>query len=247
MLKPSRRFLAIILTGLPLLLSYSCAGGGPPPAPLWDPALYDTVAVLPVRMTILTGREYFKSENTELSGNMGGMMQESLSVVMRHRGYEVLAPGDLSERLMDEDDLSEAFAVLAAAHGYMGKERTTPWAEAVEGAALIGEKLGADLLVLGHGKGEYHSFEENLFQGLVTGFLSKGREQYQAPPSYLNLDVFFLDPAAGVRLARIPARGMSYEDDPVPLARMLNRYLRRIPVKQNSGDRTQDPTELPVP
>jgi hypothetical protein len=230
-----------------LLLTAGCAGISEPPAPLWDSAFYQTVAVLPVRMTVLTGGEYFQSEDTELSNRMGAMVQESLSVVMRQRGYDVLAPEDLSERLMKEDDLSEAFAALASAHGYMGKQGGASWEDAMGGAALIGEKLGADLLVLAHGNGEYHSFEETLFQGLVTGFLSKGREQYRTPPSYLNLDVYFVDPRAGVRLARILPRRFSYEQTVVALSRRLNSFLRRVPVKQGPGDGTGEAGQAPGP
>jgi hypothetical protein len=233
---PIKKHLTLFLAALSLIMTAGCAGMFKPPPPLWNAAAYNTVAVLPVRMTVLTGRELFKSEDTERSDRMGGMMQEALSVVMRHRGYEVLAPGDLSEKLMEEDDLSEAFAILAAAHGYMGDEGRAPWEEAIESAALIGDKLGADLLVLAHGNGEYHSFEENLFQGVVTGLLSKGREQYQTPPSYLDLDVFFVDPVAGVRIARLLPRQMSYEDKAIPLAKMLDRHLRRVPVKQQPGE-----------
>jgi hypothetical protein len=244
---PIKNHLAIFLAALSALLFFGCAGMMKPPSPLWNPAAYNTVAVLPVRMTILTGRELFKSEDTEISDRMGGMMQEALSVVMRYRRYEVLAPGDLSEKLMEEDDLAEAFAVLAAAFGYMGDERGAQWEDAIDGAALIGEKLGADLLVLAHGNGEYHSFEENLFQGVVTGLLSKGKEQYQAPPSFLNLDVFFVDPAAGIRLARILPRNMPYEKKAVTLAKVLDRHLRRVPVRQGSEVRSQEPGEMPKP
>ena len=172
-------------------------------------------------------------------------MQEGLSIIMRTRGYEVLAPGDLSEKLMKDDDLAEAFRVLAAAHGYMGPDEEVPWDEAQRGAALIGGQLGADLLVLAHGRGEYHSFEENLFQSFITGILSKGREQYDTPSSFLDLDVFFVDPDAGSRVARILSRRMPYEDKVVPLSRVLDRYLRRIPVRQEPGPASQMPEEIP--
>jgi len=227
----TRKHGILILAALSFLLSAGCAGVSGPPIPLWDPAFYNTVAVLPVRMTVLTGREYFQSEDTDISNRMGGMIQESLSVVMRHRGYDVLAPEDLSERLMEEDDLSEAFAALASAHGYMGNQGNAPWEEAMAGAALIGEKLGADLLVLAHGKGEYHSFEESLFQGVITGLLSKGREQYNTPPSFLSVDVYFVDPGAGARVARILPRRFPYEKTVVTLSRRVNGLLRRVPAK----------------
>ncbi|UCG37849.1 MAG: hypothetical protein JSV00_06500 [bacterium] len=219
----------------PLLLLAGCAGTFEPPPPLWDAQAYNTVAVLPMRMIISTGRPPFTSEDTERSDRMGGMMQEAISVVMRYRGYEVLAPMDLSERLMKEDDLADAFMRLAAAHGYMGGEGAPAWDEAMEGAALISRKTGADLLVLAHGQGEYHSAGENLVQSLVTGLLTKGREQYQPPPSYLSADVFFVDPSAGARLARIPARQMPYEEDVLDLSRILDRYLRRVPGKTVPG------------
>ena len=115
-------FLSLITVSL--LLAAGCAGTYTPPPPLWDSSLYNTVAVLPMRMTIATGRPPFTSEDTELSGTMGGKMQEALSIVVRYRGYEVLSPDDLSERLMKEDDLADAFVSLAASQGLMGPDRT---------------------------------------------------------------------------------------------------------------------------
>ena len=106
-------------------------------------------------------------------------MQEALSIVVRYKGYEVLSPDDLSERLMKEDDLAEAFVSLAASQGLMGPDRTAPYDEGMEGAALIGEKLGADLLVLAYGQGEYHSAGENLVQGIVTGLVEQFLDQAQ--------------------------------------------------------------------
>ncbi len=230
-----------------ILLLAGCAGTYTPPPPLWDAALYSRVAVLPVRMTVATGRPPFTSEDTELSDTMGGKMQEALSVVMRVRGYEVLSPTDLSERLFKEDDLAEAFVSLASSQGVMGPDRKAPEEEGMEGAAIIGEKLGADLLVLAHGNGEYHSAGENLFQGLVTGLLSKGREQYQAPPSFLAADILFIDPLARHRVARFPRSRVAYEDDVPRLSKLFDRVLRRVPVKVNPEDRMPTPGELPRP
>jgi hypothetical protein len=198
-------------------------------------------------MTVATGRPPFTSEDTELSGAMGGKMQEALSIVVRYRGYEVLSPDDLSERLMEEDDLAEAFVSLAASQGLMGPNRTASQEEGIGGAALIGEKLGADLLVLAYGQGEYHSTGENLFQSLVTGLLSKGKEHYQAPPSFLEANILFLDPATGSRIARFPGTRMSYENEIIRLSKVLDRVLRRVPVKQNAERRTQDAGEMPKP
>jgi hypothetical protein len=198
-------------------------------------------------MTIGTGRPPFTSEDTELSGTMGGKMQEALSIVVRYKGYEVLSPDDLSERLMKEDDLAEAFVSLAASQGLMGPDRTAPYDEGMEGAALIGEKLGADLLVLAYGQGEYHSAGENLVQGIVTGLLSKGKEQYQAPPSFLEANILFLDPSAGRRIARFPGSRMSYESEIIRLSRAMDRVLRRVPVKQDPESRSQEPGEMPKP
>lgn len=225
--------LSLSLITVSLLLAAGCAGTYTPPPPLWDSSLYNTIAVLPVRMTVATGRPPFTSEDTELSGTMGGKMQEALSIVVRYRGYEVLAPDDLSERLMEEDDLAEAFVSLAASQGLMGPDRTAPYEEGMEGAALIGEKLGADLLVLAYGRGEYHSAGENLLQGIVTGLLSKGREQYQAPPSFLEANILFVDPATGNRIARFPGSRMAYENDIVRLSRVLDRVLRRVPRRES--------------
>jgi len=200
-----------------------------------------------VRMTIATGRPPFTSENTELSGTMGGKMQEALSIVMRYRGYDVLSPDDLSERLMKEDDLAEAFISLAASQGLMGPDRTAPHEEGMEGAVLIAEELGADLLVVAYGQGEYHSGGENLVQSLVTGILTKGKQQYQAPPSFLEASIHYVDPATGSRIARFPGRRMSYENEIVQLSRVLDRVLRRVPVKQNPESGIQNPEELPKP
>jgi hypothetical protein len=226
----------ILLATSTVFLISSCAGTYTPPPPLWDSNLYNTVAVLPVRMTVATGRPPFTTEDTELSGEMGGKMQEALSIVMRYKNYEVLSPDDLSERLMKEDDLADAFVNLAASQGLMGPERTAPQEEGMAGAALIAEKLGADLLIVAHGRGEYHSVSENLFQGIVTGLLSKGKEQYNAPPSYLEIDVNFIDPASGYRIARFPGRRMGYENEIIPLSRMLDRVLRRVPKKPDPED-----------
>jgi hypothetical protein len=218
-----------------LLLAVSCAPRQPAP-PLWHPDAYNSVLVLPIRMTIGTGRPPFTSEDTDLSNDIGGKMQEALSIAMRGKGYDVLAPLDSTERLMEEDDLSDAFGILAAAHGYMDESGNVNWEEAMDGAALIGEKLGADLLILGRGRGEYHSVGENLVQGILTGFLSKGKEQYDAPPSWLSIDAFFIDTAGRTRVARFPSRQLPYEDDLLPLAKLLSRYLGRVPAKGRSPE-----------
>jgi len=218
-----------------LLVLGGCAGMSEPPAPLWDPNLYETIAVLPVRMSMVTGREFFQSEDTDLSDRMGGLMQESLSAAMRLKGYEVLAPEDLSERLMEEDDLADAFFSLADAYGFMGDQTYVTPLEAMEGAALIGEELGADLIVLAHGNGEYHSFEENLFQGMITGFLSGGKEAYDTPSSFLRLEVFFVDGVEGTRVARILPRSIPFEKSLIPLTRRVRGLLRRVPEKDPSG------------
>ena len=231
---PFRALPAPFLLVLTLMTLAGCAGMSTPPQPLWDPGLYDTIAVLPVRMTVLTGRELFKSEDTDLSDMMGGLMQESLSTALRLKGYGVLAPEDLSERLFEEDDLSEAFFSVAGAYGFMGDEGQVSREEAMEGAALIGEKLGADLLVIAHGNGEYHSFEETLFQSMVTGFITKGREVYDTPPSFLRADIFFVDGAEGVGVARILPRSFPFEKDLVPLTRRISRLLGRVPEKKTA-------------
>ena len=174
-------------------------------------------------------------------------MQEALSIVVRYKGYEVLSPDDLSERLMKEDDLAEAFVSLAASQGLMGPDQTTSQEEGMEGAALIGEQLGADLLVIAYGRGEYHSGGENLVQGIITGLLSKGREQYQAPPSFLEANILFIDPITGNRIARFPGRRMAYENEIIRLSKAVDRVLRRVPVKQNPESRIQEPGEIPKP
>jgi hypothetical protein len=198
-------------------------------------------------MTIGTGRPPFTSEDTDLSNDMGGKIQEALAIAMRLKGYEVLAPLDSTERLMDEDDLSDAFGVLAAAHGYMDGSGNVNWEEAMDGAALIGEKLGADLLILGRGRGEYHSAGENLVQGLLTGILSKGKQYYEAPPSFLKLDASFIDPAARRRIARFPSRQLPYEDKLLSLVKLMSRQMGRVPVKQESEIRNQKSEEVPKP
>ena len=241
------KILSISLITASLLFAAGCAGTYTPAPPLWDSSLYDTIAVLPVRMTIATGRPPFTSEDTELSGTMGGKMQEALSIVVRYRGYEVLSPDDLSERLMKEDDLADAFVSLAASQGLMGSDRTASHEEGMEGAAIIGEKLGADLLVIAYGQGEYHSGGENLVQSLVTGFLSKGKQQYDAPPSFLEANILFVDPATGSRIARFPGRRMGYESEIIPLSKVLDRVLRRVPKKQYPVPSTLEPGEIPKP
>ena len=230
-----RRMPGKILPILILIGLTGCAGISKPPTPLWDPNLYDTIAVLPVRMSILTGREFFQAEDTDLSNRMGGLMQESISVAMRLKGYDVLAPEDLSERLMEEDDLAEAFFSLAGAHGFMEDQVHVPPEEVIAQAALIGERLGADLIVLAHGNGEYHSFEEHLFQGMVTGLLSRGRDHYQTPSSFLKLETFFLDGAEGTRVARILPRSFPFEKSLIPLTRRVKGLLRRVPEKDPAG------------
>jgi len=198
-------------------------------------------------MTVATGRPPFTSENTELSGTMGGKMQEALSIVVRYRGYEVLSPDDLSERLMEEDDLAEAFVSLAASQGLMGPDQSISNEEGMEGAALIGKELGADLLVIAYGRGEYHSAGENLVQSIVTGLLSKGKQHYQTPPSFLETNILFVDPVTGSRIARFPGSRIDYEDEIIQLSRAMDRVLRRVPVKQEPVPSTQEPGEMPKP
>ena len=244
---PTLNLLFKILVTFSLLLSFGCAGTYTPPPPLWDSSLYNTIAVLPVRMTVATGRQPFTSENTELSGTMGGKMQEALSIVVRYKGYEVLSPDDLSERLMKEDDLADAFVSLAASQGLMGPDRTASPVDGMEGAALIGEKLGADLLVIAYGNGEYHSGGENLVQSIVTGLLSNGKQQYQAPPSLLEVNILFIDPVTGNRIAHFPGSRMAYENEIIRLSKAVDRVLRRVPEKQNAERSTQDAGEMPPP
>jgi hypothetical protein len=129
----------------------------------------------------------------------------------------------------------------------MDESGNVDWEEAMDGAALIGEKLGADLLILGRGHGEYHSTGENLVQGILTGLLSKGKEYYEAPPSWLSIDAYFIDTAGRSRVARLPSRQMSYQSELLPLAKMLSRYMGRVPVKQEPGDRRQEAGEVPKP
>ncbi|MBN2719793.1 MAG: hypothetical protein JXR72_01690, partial [Proteobacteria bacterium] len=151
-------------------------------------------------------------------------------------------PEDLSERLLEEDDLAEAFMALAGAHGFMDDGITVATEEAVRGAALIGEKLGADLLVLAHGNGEYHSFEENLFQGMITGFFGDGRDRYHhTRSSFLRAETFFIDPAAGTRLARIPPRNFPFEKSIIPLTRRVAGILKRVPEKPPPDSGTLSP------
>ena len=230
-----------------VLFLSGCAGTRTPPPPLWDQSLYDTIAVLPVRMTVATGSPPFTTEDTELSGAMGGKVQEALSVVMRYKDYDVLSPDDLSERLMKEDDLADAFIDLAASQGLMGPDRTAPHDIGMEGAALIAEKLGADLLIVAYGNGEYHSAGEKLVQSIVIGVLSKGKEQYHAPPSYLEVNIYFIDPGTGSRIATMPARRIAYEDEIIPLSRILDRVLKRVPQKQGEGRGAQGAEEMPKP
>ncbi|UCF30058.1 MAG: hypothetical protein JSV26_08210 [bacterium] len=221
-----------------------CAGAFEPPPPLWEPGRYSTIAVLPSRMEISTGAP-FTSKNTELSDRYGALVQEAIAVAMVNKGYEVLAPMDSNERIAEDDDLMEAFMELAFGAGVAPPEayRDRRYEGPLETAPVLGEALGADLIVLSAGEGEYHSAGEALVQGILTSVLTKGKQQYQAPPSYLVTEVVFVDPELERVVARLRTGRYDYVSDVPRAAGVFLRLFRRIP----PGTRDRDAAPPPPP
>ena len=228
-------------------LAAGCAGTGVPPAPLWDASLYRTVAVLPARMVVGTGAPPFTSPNTDLSNRLGDLMQQAVAAALVQKGYEVLAPLDLNERLSKEKELGELFMSLAAGFGLLPDSGNVSDAQdrGLEDATALAEGIGADLLVLVRGSGEYHSAGENIVQGVLTGVLTRGRQQYNAPRSALQADVFFVDPRRQTRLAGLRTGSMPFVDELMPLLREMGRQLRRVPAR--SVPSAGSPPSVPPP
>jgi hypothetical protein len=208
----------------------ACAGIQPAP-PLWEPGMYGSMAVLPMRVQIKTGAPPLTSEDSELTSKLSGTATEAASVALRYRGYRIFAPLEVTDRLDADKEMEVAFLDLAAASGIMNERPGLIYDQekGAAAAAKLGEKLGVDILVLGRGNGEFHGFGENLVQGILTGILTDGKSQYDPPPSYLSLDLMFIDTKTGHRIARIYADRMTYADETIKLARVLDRRFGRIP------------------
>ena len=182
-------------------------------------------------MVIKTGVPPFTSPDTDLSNELGAVVQQALSGVMVYRGYKVLAPLDVEERLEKDRDLSEAFMKLALAEGIAPADSPPDHSsgKSMESAKTVASALGADLLVLAYGDGEYHSTGESILQGIFTNIITKGKQQYQEPPSYLSAHMIFVDPNLERPLARLSSGNMPFIKDPVRLARILDGRTKRIP------------------
>ncbi len=220
---------AIII--LATVLAAGCAGVPSQRPPLWDAEAYPIAAVLPIRMVIKTGVPPFTSDNTDLSNEMGAVIHQALSAVMVYRGYEVLAPLDIEERLGKDRKLSEAFMDLAMSAGIApgGSPPGYSSGGSLKSAETVASALGADLLVLAYGDGEYHSAGESIIQGLLTGMITKGERQYREPPSYLSVHMIFVDPGLDRPIAGLYSGRMPFIKDPVRLARALDDRTKRIP------------------
>lgn len=226
------------------MLAAGCAGMFEPPPPLWPEGLYNSMAVLPMRVQISTGVPPLTSEDSDLTARLSRTSTEASAVALRYRDYRIFSPLEVMDRLDADDTLSGDFVELAASAGIADSAPgDLDDADVAGAAARLGEDFGVDLLVLGRGSGEFHGFGENLVQGVLTDILTSGKRQYQAPPSYLTLELVFIEAASGRRVARIYADHMSWADDTLKLARMLQRRLGRIPP---GGAGTEVP-EIPSP
>ena len=221
------------ITILTAFLAAGCAGMPSHRPPLWDAELYPVAAVLPVRMVINTGAPPFTSHDTDLSNEMGAVLHQALSAVMVYRGYKVPAPLDVEERLGKSRELSEAFMDLALTAGIAPEDSPSGHSRgsSLRSAQKVATALGADLLVLAYGDGEYHSTGETILQGIFTGVLTKGKQQYREPPSYLSAHMIFVDPALERPIAGLSTGHMTFVRDPVGLARVLAARTKRIPVR----------------
>ncbi len=213
-----------------------CAGAFKPPPPLWEPGRYTTIAVLPSRMEISSGAPLV-SRNTDLTNKYTGLVQEAIAVALVRKGYDVLAPLDVNETVFGGDELREVFMDLAWGAGVAPQEayQGRTYTGSLESAPVLAEVLGADLLVLSAGEGEYHSAGESLVQGILTSVLTKGKHQYQAPASYLQARVVFVDPALQRTAARLRTGRFDYVTDIQPAANVFLRLFRRIPPGQKDN------------
>jgi len=222
---------------LSVLLIAGCSGMFEPPPPLFDAGRYKTIAVLPARVVVKTGSPPFLAENTELTGKISGIAQEAVSTVMVVKGYDVMAPLDINDKLRDDKSLEEDFMNVAIRSGFMGDKGPPPEGyEAGEGAASrLAKTLGADMIILVHGSGEFHSFGENLVQSIVTDIISDGKKKSQSRPSYLTMELIFVDPAGERVEARMWTGKFTYSDTVPALSRNLETRMMRVPVRRVSG------------
>ena len=229
----------VIFLAIAAVFAAGCAGMFEPPPPLWEPGRYSTIAVLPTRMEIATGAP-FTSKNTDLSNRYGGLVQEAIAIALVKKGYDVMAPLDSNDRISEDDELMEAFMGLAVGAGVAPTEayQGGPRSGSLEDAPRLAEALGVDLLVLSAGGGEYHSGGESLVQGILTSVITKGKQHYQAPPSYLETKVVFVDPELERVAARLRTRRYDYVKDVSSAAGVFLRLFRRIP---RSESRVQSP------
>ena len=154
-----------------MLFTTACGGMFEPPPPLFDSGRYNTIVVLPARVVIKTGSPPFLAENDDLTGKISGLAQEAVSTVMVVKGYDVMAPLDVNDKLRGDRSLEDAFMDVALKSGFMSEMGPPPDDyEMPEGSGRkLAEALGADMIVLVQGNGEFHSFSENLVQGIVPG------------------------------------------------------------------------------
>ncbi len=223
-------FIALLLSGL---LITSCAGMFEPPPPLFDSGRYNTIAVLPARVVIKTGSPPFLAENDELTGKISGLAQEAVSTVMVVKGYDVMAPLDVNDKLRDDRSLEDAFMDVALKSGFMSEMGPPPDDyEMPEGSGRkLAEALGADMIVLVQGNGEFHSFSENLVQGIFTNIISDGKKKAQSRPSFLKMELIFVDPIGERVEARLWTGGFTYTDKIIPMSRYLDQRMTRVPVR----------------
>ncbi len=220
-----------------VLLTASCGGMFEPPPPLFDSGRYNTIVVLPARVVINTGSPPFMAENSELTGKISGLAQEAVSTVMVVKGYDVMAPLDVNDKLRDDRSLEDAFMDVALKSGFMSEMGPPPEDyEMPEGSGRkLAEALGADMIVLVQGNGEFHSFSENLVQGIFTNIISDGKKKAQSRPSFLKMEIIFVDPIGERVEARLWTGGFTYTDKIIPMSRYLEQRMKRVPVRTRPG------------
>lgn len=211
-----------------------CAGNSEPPPPLWNSASYTTIAVLPIHMTISTDAPADSSIDSDLSNEFSWKMAEAASVALRYRGYKILAPLDIGDRLKEDRRMALAVRELAALSGFIegvDKSRAPHPDVEKDAASFLGETLGADILVLGKGIGEQHSFAEAVKNGVKKWMTFGIPPVNQSPPAYLSVNMVFIDSSNGKKLTRIFASQMPWKTELIDIAKELDRQFRRVPVK----------------
>ena len=216
-----------------MLFTTACAGMFEPPPPLFDAGRYKTIAVLPARVVVKTGSVPFLAENTELTGKISGIAQEAVSTVMVMKGYDVLAPLDLNDKLRDDKSLEEDFMNVAIRSGFMGDKGPPPdgYTRGEGSGGRLAEALGADMIILVHGSGEFHSFGENLVQSIVTDIISDGKKKARSRPSYLTMELIFVDPAGERVEARMWTGKFTFSNTVPAMSRYLETRMTRVPVR----------------